>query len=139
MFHLIACSSPLQRMNDSANIFLRRNNFQSTIISSFGNLHSDQDLTDVTLVSEDGKMIESHKIVLSSSSPFFLDLLRRQRHPNPLIYLKGTRSGELEPMVEFLYTGEVSVPEAHFETFLGLAAELRLEGFGREKIEAAGT
>ena len=124
-------------MHDSANIFLRRNNFQSTIISSFRNLHSDQDLTDVTLVSEDGKMIESHKIVLSSSSPFFLDLLSRQRHPNPLIYMKGTRSGELEPMVEFLYTGEVSVPEAHFESFLGLAAELRLEGFGREKIKTS--
>ena len=121
----------------NANIFLRRNNFQSTIISSFKNLHSDQNLTDVTLVSEDGKIIESHKIVLSSSSPFFLDLLSRQRHPNPLIYMKGTRSGELEAMVEFLYKGEVSLPEAHFETFLGLAAELRLEGFGRQKIKTS--
>ena len=118
-------------MNNTGKLFLQWNDFQTTVCSVLRALHDDKKLTDVTLVSEDGKQVESHKIVLVSSSPLFMDLLKRQNHPNPLIFMKGTRSEDLVTMVEFLYTGEVSVREDNLQTFLILAADLKLEGFGK--------
>ena len=50
---------------------LKWNDFKDNIISSFGNLRKENDFADVTLVSEDGQRVESHKVVLSSSSPVF--------------------------------------------------------------------
>ena len=118
-------------MNNSGKLFLQWNDFQTTVCSAFRALHDDKNLTDVTLVSEDGQQVESHKIVLASSSPLLMDLLNRQKHPHPLIYMRGTGSEDLVSMVEFLYTGEVYVREGNLETFLTLANELKLKGFGK--------
>ena len=124
-------------MSSSGKLFLKWNDFQETVFSAFRGLHNDQNLTDVTLVSGDGQHVESHKIVLASSSPLFMDLLQKQKHPHPIIYMKGTGSEDLLSMVEFFYTGEVFVREENLETFLGLATELRLKGFvGRENKSA---
>ena len=44
---------------------LQWNDFQENITTAFGELKSDKDFTDVTLVSEDGQQIEAHKLALS--------------------------------------------------------------------------
>ena len=49
-------------MNNSGKLFLQWNDFQTTVCSVLRALHDDKKLTDVTLVSEDGKQVESHKI-----------------------------------------------------------------------------
>ena len=36
-----------------------------------GELREGKDFTDVTLACEDGQQVETHKVVLTSSSPFF--------------------------------------------------------------------
>ena len=48
-------------------------------------MREDKDLTNVTLVCEDGEQVEADKIILAASSPFFMDILARRRHPHPLI------------------------------------------------------
>ena len=68
-------------------------------------------MTDVTLACEDGKQIESHKVVLAATSPFFLDLLKRNKHQHPLIYMKGIKSENLLAMVDFFYRGEANVSQ----------------------------
>jgi len=35
--------------------------------------------------------VVAHKVILASSSPFFLNLLRRNKHPHPLIYMGGLK------------------------------------------------
>ena len=82
----------------------------------------------MTLVCEDGKQIEVHKLVLVSSSPFFKDLLKRNKHPHPLIYMKGVKTENLMALLEFFYFGEANVYQENFDTFLALADELRLKG-----------
>ena len=102
--------------------------FKENAKSSFGNLREDNDFTDVTLACEDGKQIEAHKVILASSSPFFQNILKRNKHPHPLIYMKGVRSDDLSSVVDFLYCGEANVFQANLETFLALAEELQLQG-----------
>ena len=53
---------------------LQWNDFKENISSAFGDLRQDNELTDVTLVSEDGQQVEAHKVVLVASSPFLLNI-----------------------------------------------------------------
>jgi len=96
--------------------------------SSFGVLRNDQDFADVTLACEDGVQIETHKVILASSSPFFMELLKKNKHPHPMIYMRGLKSEALVAMVDFLYYGEANVNQECLDVFLGLAEELKLKG-----------
>ena len=115
-------------MSNSEKLCLQWNEFQSVIGSAFADLREDKDFTDVTLACEDGTQIEVHKLVLVSSSPFFKDLLKRNKHPHPLIYMKGVKIENLMAMLEFFYFGEANIYQENFDTFLALADELRLKG-----------
>ena len=78
----------------------------------------------------------AHKVILASSSPFFLNLLRRNKHPHPLIYMRGLKSEDLVAMVDFLYFGEANVYQENLDSFLAVAEELQLKGLmgsGAEK------
>ena len=68
------------RMDSSEKLCLQWNDFKDNVSSSFGDLREDRDFTDVTLACEDGQQVEAHKVVLVSSSPFFLNLLKRNKH-----------------------------------------------------------
>ena len=118
-------------MSSSEKLCLQWNDFQNIVSSAFGDLKDNPDLTDVTLACEDGKQLEAHKMVLASTSPFFMELLKRNRHPHPLIYMRGIKSRDLIAMVEFLYKWEANVFQENLETFLALADEMRLKGLSR--------
>ena len=107
---------------------LKWNDFQINVNSAFGKLRNDQDLSDVTLVCEDGKQLEAHKVVLAASSPFFLELLQRNKHQHPLVFMRGVKSDNLSSLVDFLYYGEVNVLQESLDAFLALAEDLKLKG-----------
>ena len=75
-------------MGASEKLCLQWNDFNENIISSFRELREDRDFTDVTLACEDGQQIEAHKVVLASASPVFMKLLKKNKHPHPLIYMR---------------------------------------------------
>ena len=116
---------------------LKWNGFQDIVQTSFAQLKSDTDFTDVTLACEDQTSIKAHKIILSACSPFFKKLLKTQAHPHPLIYMRGMKSNELAAMVDFIYLGEASVFQEQLETFLALAEELELRGLNGSSEEKA--
>ena len=102
--------------------------FQETLRQNFGKLRSDSDFCDVTLACEDGQQVEAHKVVLSTSSPFFESILKRNKHSHPLIYMRGVKSLEMSALVNFLYFGQTSVPRENLEAFLSIADELKVAG-----------
>jgi hypothetical protein len=55
-------------------------------------IRDESEFADATLACEDGQQIEAHKVILAASSPFFPNLLKRKRHPYPLIYMRGIKS-----------------------------------------------
>ena len=125
-------------MNASEKLCLQWNDFKDNITSSFGELREDKDLTDVTLACEDGKQVEAHKVILAASSPFFKDILKRNKHPHPLIYMRGLKSEDLLAIIDFLYLGEANVDQENLDSFLALAEELRLKGLtGTDNPEKA--
>merc|ERR1719430_1029134 len=103
-------------------------NFQQNISSSFRELRSDNDFSDVTLACEDGVQVSAHKVILASSSPFFMNILKMNRNPHPLIYLRGVKSDDLSAIVDFLYYGEAEIEEEHLDAFLAVAEDLKVTG-----------
>ena len=75
----------------SEKLCLQWNDFKENAIGAFANLREDADFADVTLACEDGKQVEAHKVILAKSSPFFENLLRRNNHNHPLIFMRGER------------------------------------------------
>ena len=73
----------------SEKLCLKWSDFQENITTSFDGLRNDTDFSDVTLACEDGEQFEAHKVILAASSPFFQKLLRKNKHPHPMIYMKG--------------------------------------------------
>ena len=109
-----------QKMSNVEKLCLKWNEFQENLSSAFAVLRNDQDLADVTLVCEDGTQIETHKVILASSSPFFMEVLKKNKHPHPLIYMRGVKAEALVAMIDFLYYGEVNVNQEILDVFLGL-------------------
>ena len=112
----------------SEKLCLQWNDFQDNIKSAFGNFRKDNDFADVTLACEDGQQVEAHKVILAGSSPFFQKLLGRNKHPHPLIYMRGMKFDDLLAIVDFLYCGEANVFQENLDSFLAIAEELQLKG-----------
>ena len=107
---------------------LQWNDFQDNVASAFGSLREDNDFADVTLACEDGKQVKAHKVILAASSPFFQNILKRNKHPHPLIYMRGMKSEDLMAIVDFLYHGEANIFQENLDSFLVIAEELQLKG-----------
>merc|ERR1712126_199152 len=107
---------------------LKWNDFQTNVSSSFSKLRKERDFFDVTLVSDDEVHISSHKVVLSASSDFFKNILRKSSHSSPMIYLSGVKSKELNFVMDYIYEGEVQIYQADLDSFLDIAQKLKIDG-----------
>merc|ERR1712126_147824 len=107
---------------------LKWNDFQTNVSSSFSKLRKERDFFDVTLVSDDEVHVSSHKVVLSASSDFFKNILRKSSHSSPLIYLSGVKSEELNFVMDYIYNGEVHIFQNDLDNFLDIAQKLKIDG-----------
>ena len=125
-----------QTMPTSEKFCLRWNDFKENINTAFIDLRKDSDFTDVTLACEDGYQVDAHKVILAASSPFFQNMLKRNKHAHPLIYMKGMKSEDILAIVDFLYYGEANIYQENLDVFLNIAEELQLKGLnGTEETE----
>ena len=106
-----------------------------TFANSFSNLQVDGEFADVTLVSDDLEEFTAHKIVLSSVSSVFKVLLSSHAHPHPLIHLGGVAGGELESMLEFIYSGQMTVKQEYVNNIVSFFEYFKLDDMVEEQIE----
>uniref|UniRef100_A0A182QNN7 BTB domain-containing protein n=1 Tax=Anopheles farauti TaxID=69004 RepID=A0A182QNN7_9DIPT len=112
---------------NSQQFSLRWNNYNSYITCAIDSLRYEEDLVDVTLISE-GRKIRAHKILLSACSPYFKDVFRENPCQHPVIIFKNVPYMDLKALVEFMYQGEVSVPQEQLPSFLNTAEILAVRG-----------
>ena len=73
---------------------LKWNDFQSNISKTFSSLRTEEEFYDVTLVSEDQHQVSAHKVVLAACSQYFKNVLKQNRHSNPLLCLDSPKQEE---------------------------------------------
>ena len=123
----------------SEKLCLQWNNFTDNVKAAFQSLREGRDFSDLTLACEDGQQVEAHKVILAASSPFFQNLLIKNRHPHPLVYMRGVKSDDLIAIVDFLYHGETNVNQENLDSFLAIAEEFQLKGLRSQDQEQSGT
>ena len=111
-------------VNLSEKYCLKWNEFEPNMVSSFKELRTDSDFSDVTLVCDEDQQVEAHKIILKSSSSFFSKVLAKNKHSHPMIYLRGMKAKDLVAIVDFIYLGEANVFQEDLDGLLALAEEL---------------
>ena len=114
---------------------LKWNDFQSNVSRTFSQLRSEEEFFDVSLVSDDQKMMSAHKLVLSASSPYFKHILTTNKHSHPLLCLDGVSSAELQCVLDYIYQGEVQIYQEQLDRFLVVAQRLQLEGLTSQDDE----
>ena len=107
---------------------LKWNDFQENTIKTFSKLRKEEDFFDVTLVSEDQKQMLAHRVVLSSCSEYFKNILKANKHSHPILCLSGIKSPDLENVLDYIYQGEVQIFQENIDKFLDVAQKLKLDG-----------
>merc|ERR1719186_786502 len=115
-------------MNNMEKFCLKWNEFETNIRKSFRDLREEQNHFDVTLATDDGHLIEAHKIILSAGSQVFDKILRQTKHSSSFLYLKGINRVELEHVIDFLYNGAAYIAQEELNKFLETAQELQVKG-----------
>ena len=124
----------------SAKLSINWNDFQSTMTGSFGNLWKEEELFDVTLVSDDEVHISAHKVVLAACSSFFKNTFKSVGHSHPLIFLSGMSSSNINSLLEYIYLGKIEIRKEQLESFLETAKKLKITSLlpslecGAEKV-----
>lgn len=109
------------------NYSLRWNNHQSHILESFDALLQQNSLVDVTLVCSD-RSLRAHKVVLSACSPFFEKVFNDTPCKHPVIVLKDFRGWLVQAIVDFMYRGEISVPQEKLNQLIQAGESLQVRG-----------
>jgi len=97
-------------------------------------LYQETDYTDVTLITEDMQVFKSHRIVLSSSSDFFKEILGKMKSfQGQTLYLKEIQGDILGLLLNFIYLGAVTVSQESIRHFLSTAVDLKIKGIDFEE------
>lgn len=106
---------------------IKWNDFPTIISHSFSDLCESRELVDITLVCQDNRQLQAHKVVLAACSPFFRSVLVNNPHHHPLLYLKDIKIENLQSVIKFIYQGEVKIKEDELTAFLAVAEELEIK------------
>ena len=112
-------------MADTDQMCLKWKHFGENLTNS---LLRDQDFKDVTLVCDNGKQVQVHKIILAAAIPLLGNMIRMNRHSHTVIYLRGVKILDLDSIVAYIYAGKVNLADDNIDNFLELAKELQVKG-----------
>ena len=115
---------------------LKVKDFQKKTANYISSLKDADHLCDIILVSDDEIYIPAHKVILSVSSTFFSDLIRKFNERNPLIYLGGVKSRDLQNILSYIYNGQVKVAHQELDSFLAIGKKLKIDGLNQTMTHA---
>merc|ERR1712029_30236 len=90
------------------------------------------ELTDVTLISEDRKKFKAHKVVLSACSSVFKSIISDTFLSSPIIYLRGIQSFEIDSILQFIYLGEATFYQERMNEFINVAKSLEIKEISKD-------
>ena len=110
------------------NLVVSWQDFESSAPEIIRNLWKDDDFSDVTLASDDGKIFRAHRVILSSASSKLRNiLLNHDKRENIFIYLPDINSRHLDHLLEFVYQGKCQVEQDLLEEFIICCKSLGFE------------
>ena len=109
----------------SAKTNLKFDKFQNFACQAQQNMRSNE-FCDVTLVSADNSKFVAHKVILAAYSDIFKNMLVNEKHPHPLIFLRGVKGEVLGALLDFIYCGEAQINNEDLDLFIQLSTDIKL-------------
>jgi len=108
---------------------LKWNNYQENMSAGFRSLFDQDQLTDVTIYSGDTSW-RAHRVVLCASSPYFEKLLgdRLTLWQHPVLILNNIHPSSLQSILEYIYSGKVTLENSRLEDFMRVGDMLNIKG-----------
>ena len=114
--------------NSDKDLILTWANYNQKLSQAFRRYLDNQLFCNVTLSAE-GRTVKCHQEILSACSNWFENILSSvENYQHPIILLKDVSFIELEYIVNFMYSGEVIVPQEEIQSFLKTAELLEIKG-----------
>ncbi|CAK1603096.1 unnamed protein product [Parnassius mnemosyne] len=107
-------------MNNALQFSLRWNNYVSHVTEAFNELRFSDDLVDVTLCCDGGK-IRAHKMLLSACSSYFKEIFKENPCQHPVIIFRNFKFEDLNAIINFMYheanaqKNSHDVPDSEFQ------------------------
>jgi len=111
---------------DSDSFFLSSSEFSGRVTETFKDVYKSEKFTDVTLITEDLRETRAHRLVLISGSKVLRHILSRSDMSQPVIYLRGVLHEDLQYVLQFIYHGDVTVPQECMTSVLNTAQDLKV-------------
>ena len=86
-----------------------------------------ENFSDVTLVTDDKIHINANINILSTCSPVFRNILKKEKNYNQILYLRGILFSEMESIMQFIYLGEATFFEERMDEFISVAKSLEIK------------
>ena len=112
---------------------LKWNHHWTNIVGAFNTLLKTETFVDVTIVC-DGQRLKAHRLVLSSCSPYFKQLLVDNPDKHPVVILKGVKYEHLKAIVYYIYNGKVKIDPEELPALISIANELKIRGLADRRL-----
>nr|XP_053642450.1 protein tramtrack, beta isoform-like isoform X28 [Cherax quadricarinatus] len=106
---------------------LKWNNHQAHFVDILTFLREQEIFVDATLACG-GKLYAAHKFVLSTCSDYFKQMFTKNPSKHPIVFMKDVTSRDLEALLDFMYNGEVNVPQSSLGSLIKTAEGLQIKG-----------
>merc|ERR1712179_249696 len=95
-------------------------------------IFNEKSFSDVTLVTNDEKYVQSHRIILGSHSTFFNRIFSINPKKDLLIYLSNISNDQLQWFLEYIYLGNTKVEEQYLNKFSEVGRQFGVQGFDQD-------
>ncbi|XP_071514475.1 uncharacterized protein [Panulirus ornatus] len=106
---------------------LRWNNHNTIFTKILTLLREQEAYVDVSLACA-GRLYPAHKFVLSTCSDYFKEMFSKNPCKHPIVFMKDVSTKDMEALLDFMYKGEVHVPQSELGSLLRTAEGLQVKG-----------
>ncbi|CAG9090604.1 hypothetical protein JYU34_009417 [Plutella xylostella] len=107
---------------------LKWNHHKTNLVEILEALIKVETYVDCTLVVDGQAAFKAHRVVLAANSPYFQAILADVPMDHCSILLPGVQDFEMRALLEYMYTGEVNVAQAHIPRIMRVAEQLEVKG-----------
>ena len=93
-------------------------------------LRNDKETSDVTLVANDGGIVQAHESVLIPNSDYIKDML--SRNPSSRVWIPEVNSEDLCKILDFIYYGKIVLNIEDMEKFIQQSKVLKVKGMSTD-------
>lgn len=114
--------------SDGHGYCLRWNNHKTNMVEILESLVKVEGYVDCTIHVDNHVQFKAHRVVLASASPYIQMILQDAPKDHCSLILPGVKEDEMKTLIQYIYEGEVYIPEKDIPKIMKLAKMLELKG-----------